>query len=247
MYKKKAAARVQAGSRASFARKKATPGRQAIVERFRAYTPTAVRGRFAEGVELKFHDIAVDDNIIASAGAIQNAGSVVLIGQGVTESTRIGRKCAIKGINMRYTITLPEITGVADPAAGDVVRVILYLDKQANGATAAVTDILDTADYQSFNNLSNKSRFVTLMDRTTEINYKTLASHGFAADTFDQVQVLQDASFYKRCDIPLEFSGTAAPSVITEVRSNNIGVLLITANGVAGFNSNFRFRFSDGS
>ncbi len=197
------------------------------------------------GRELKFHDIAIDDATIASAGTIQNAGSVALIGQGITESLRIGRKLTIKSINWRYTINLPELDDIADPGASDTVRIILYLDKQANGATALVTDILDTADYQSFNNLANKSRFMTLMDRTITMKYSTLGSHGFAADTFAQVQVLHDGAFFKKCEIPMEFSGVAAPAAITEVRSNNIGVLLISSNGVAGFNSNMRLRFSD--
>ena len=58
------------------------------------------------------------------------------------------------------------------------MRVMLYHDKQANGATAAVLDILESADYQSFNNLVNSGRFRILMDRTYAMNYLTLASGG---------------------------------------------------------------------
>ena len=38
----------------------------------------------------------------------------------------------------------------------DTLRFILHLDRQANRAAAAVTDILESADHFSFNNLSNK-------------------------------------------------------------------------------------------
>ncbi len=215
------------------------------------YRKTGYYGRYKGAVanmrgegELKFHDIAVDDAVVAAVGGIQNAGSINLIGQATTESTRIGRKCTIRGIGWHYNYTLPEQNAVATPVLGDVLRVILYMDKQANGATAAVTDILESADWLAFNNLANKSRFRILMDKRHSLNYATLAGK-FDADTYQQAEVTRYGSFYKKCNIPLEFSGTANPAAITEVRSNNLGVLLISRSGIVGFNSDFRLRFSD--
>ncbi len=209
----------------------------------RVATPWVPRRVPAAG-ELKFHDIDVDDAVVAATGTIQNGGSINLIGQNTTESTRIGRKCTIKSIGWRYTISLPENNGVSSPPNPDTVRVLLYQDTQANGATAAVTDILESADYQSFNNLSNKTRFMTLMDKTVALNYTT--GLGTGADS-DYTSVRKEFSYFKKCEIPIEFSGVADPSVITEVRSNNLGVLLISQAGIAKFDSKFRLRFSDGS
>ncbi len=199
-------------------------------------------GRFppvTDSFEMKFHDVDLDDAVIAAAGAVTD--SINKIAQGVTEVQRVGRKCTLKSINWRFDCTLPESDAAGTPAPPDVVRVIMYLDKQANGATAAQSDILESADYQSFNNLANKSRFRTLMDRTYALNYAGLGSDGAAVISNNEV-VHQD-SFFKKVNIPLEFDSTTG--AITEIKSNNIGVLLHSKTGVAGFVSKIRLRFSD--
>ncbi len=196
-------------------------------------------GRFSgrQG-ELKFHDVDLDDAVIAQN--IQITPSINLIAQGVTESTRVGRKCTVKSINWHYNLMLPNVGNVG---AADVVRVVLYVDKQCNGATATATGIFESDDYQSFRNLANSGRFQVLMDRTHAIGRKSAAGNGTANDApSEEFQY----SFYKRCNIPLEFDNTTG--AITEIRSNNIGVALISKSGVeSGFFSKFRLRFSDGS
>lgn len=187
-------------------------------------------------IERKFHDLDIDDATIATGGTIAQA-SCNLIPQGITEITRIGRKCNIKQINWRFTLS----KGIsADVAGGDEIRVILYLDKQANGAAAGVTDILETSDHQSFNNLANKSRFRTLMDRVYDYVPQAVAGDGTTNDTtgFN----LSD-TFFKKVNIPIEFN--AATGAITEIRSNNIGVLLLSRTGILTFSSKMRLRFTD--
>ncbi len=193
--------------------------------------------------ELKFHDVDLDDAAIATAGTV--VPTVNIIPQGVTEKTRVGRKCTIKSIGWRYRMSLPEVNDAGSPSNGDVVRVIMFLDRQANKATAAVTDLLESANFQSFNQLANKNRFRVLHDKMYDINYKTLASHGFAADTFDSAQVQLSGEFFARVTIPIEFDDSASTGVISTITSNNIGVVLIGATGAAGFDSKIRLRFSD--
>ncbi len=197
-------------------------------------------GRFEHtNGELKFFDLDLDDAVVAAAGAVTD--SINKIAQGVTEVTRVGRKAFIKRIRWSFNYTLPEQDAVADPASGDVLRVIVYKDKQANGATAAVTDILESADYQSFLNLANSMRFVILTDKTYSINYATMNSDG--AGVTSQSSVIRSGTWFKTCNIPLEFN--ASTGAITEIRSNNIGVLLISKNGICGFQSKLRLRFKD--
>ncbi len=193
-------------------------------------------GRFSSGAELKFHDIDLDDAAIAAGANVTN--SVNLIAQGTTESTRIGRKCTIRSINWRFQISKAISTGGS--SAADAVRVIMYLDKQANGATAVNTDILESADFQSFNNLANKSRFRTLMDRTYDMNSMAGGGNGTAED-YAEIRV--NDTFFKKCNIPIEYDSTAG--AITEIRSNNIGVILMSQSGTSGFSSKIRLRFSD--
>ncbi len=211
----------------------------------KAFVPARARARrIARPGELKFHDVDFDDAVIASAGTVGAAGTINIIPQGVTEIQRIGRKCTVTKIGWRYQVTIPEVVDAATPPAGDSVRVILYRDSQANGATIAVLDLLETANFQSFFNLANQRRFHVLMDRTHVINLRTITSTQ-NADTFDSPAIQQNYTFFKDCSIALEFS--AAAGALTELTSNNINVLLISASGAAGLNSKFRLRFSDGS
>ncbi len=188
--------------------------------------------------EKKFHDIDVDDATVAAAGAILNSGSINLIPQGTTEITRIGRKAVLRSINWRYEVF--QTAGTSLSTASDVCRIILYLDKQCNGVTAAITDIIETADFQSFRNLANSGRFKILMDKNVIMNLPSAAGNGTANDTAHYSRI---GSFYKKCNIPLEFSSTTG--AITEIRSNNLGVLLITLAGNCGFHSKVRLRFTD--
>ncbi len=197
-------------------------------------------GRFTGrgAIEHKFHDLNITDASIAQGGTIIQ-DSCNLIAQGVTEVTRIGRKCTIKGINWRFNISLDTTTNM--DTARETIRIILYLDKQANGVTAATGNILETSNYQSFNNLANKSRFRTLMDRSYDLNALGGAGDGTSNDTMGRE--ISD-SFYKKCTIPIEFD--AVGGVMTAIKSNNIGVLILAKNGaVAVFESKMRLRFTD--
>ncbi len=187
--------------------------------------------------ELKFHDVDFDDAAIAADGTIGAAGTVIIIPQGVTESTRVGRKCTIRSILWRYNITLFT---QASAGADDIVRVILYLDKQCNGAIATITDLIESDNWKSFNNLANSGRFRVLMDRTHVIAKNSAAGNGTANDAGT---CEFSYSFYKKCALPIEYNSTTG--ALTEIRSNNINVLLFSKSGLCGFISKFRFRFSD--
>ncbi len=189
--------------------------------------------------ELKFHDVDLDDALIASGGTV--TPTINIIPQGVTEVQRIGRRCTIKRIGWRYTLSIAEQDAQSTPVSADSIRMILFVDKQANGATATITDVLESANFQAFNNLANKGRFRVLMDRTHTIQPVTLASDG--AGVVSSAAVRQDYEFFKECDLPIEFN--AATGAITEIRSNNLGVLVISTAGVTNLDSKFRLRFTD--
>lgn len=197
-------------------------------------------GRFAGGGgELKFHDVDLDDAVIASAGTV--TPSINLIPQGVTEVQRIGRKCVIRQIHWKYQVSLPQQDAGATPGSGETVRIILFVDKQCNGATATVANILESANFQSFRNLANSGRFNILLDKSMNMNYLTMASDGVGF--VSHARQVRDGTFNKKCNIPIEFDNTTG--AITEIRSNNLGVLLISSPGFTTFDSKIRLRFSD--
>ncbi len=208
------------------------------------------RGRRAvpDGMELKFHDIDWDEAAADfSAGVISNTSSLVLIGQGVTESTRIGRKAVIRSIGWRGKLLL-EFGAGGGLVQAETCRLMLVQDTQCNGAAplvSTVAGVLESANYQSFNNLSNKGRFRVLYDQFFTLNAQAAAGDGAVNDTASHELTFD---FFKKCNIPMEYSGTASPSVIGEVRTNNIFGILIgaTVNQTYSMDSKLRFRFSDG-
>ncbi len=190
--------------------------------------------------ELKFHDVDLDDASVAANGTVL-ATSINLIPQGVTEITRVGRKCTIKSINWRGAWS--KLVSTAEGDGGELVRLILYQDKQCNGATIAVTDLMESDDFRSFRNLSNSGRFNVLMDKVYTLNTHAAGGNGTAVEL---VAAKTQFQFYKKCNIPLEFSATTG--AITEIRSNNISAIALSIKGdVVSMVSKIRLRFSDGS
>lgn len=134
------------------------------------------------------------------------------------------------------------VTTTTASSTADTVRLILYWDKQCNGATALVGDILTIANYQSFNKLSNVNRFRILMDRTHSINMTSAAGNG-TTDTWGDSQ--HDYDLFIKVQIPIEFDTSATTGVITSCRSNNIGLLTISRAGLALLDGKMRLRFTD--
>ncbi len=190
--------------------------------------------------ELKVHGVSVDDAVVASAMAV--SGSLLTIPEGNGEEQRVGRKINIKKISWRYTISLPTTATAND--SSDIVRVMLVLDKQANGANATAGDVLATTDYQSFNQLANSMRFQVLMDKTYSIISGSGSGRG-TTDTLSYGGAVLCAQWHKKCNIRIEYDTTATTGVITSIKSNNIFVILGSLRGAAGFESNMRFRFQD--
>lgn len=214
----------------------------AIPKRLRGFVRTG--GFYGAGSqELKFLDIATNDAVVVDdSWIIQNAGSVVNIVQGTTQSNRDGRKCVIKSLGWHFDIFTEAVAGgTTDPPDPVKVRVILYLDKQCNGATAANTDlIIANTDTKTFNNLANSGRFRTLMDRTYVL--KSTAGGGLSTSNADFTGDAISDSFYKKCNVPLEFSGTTG--AITEIRSNNIGWMICQNLSATGGGSRPAVRFA---
>lgn len=216
-----------------------------LKKRRRTFTPGRDRvggyyGRYAaRGGETKFFDTSKSLTTAASTGAIANA-SLNLIPQGVTESQRIGRKCTLRSITLHMAMRLPAVTNtVTNP--DDSVRFIMYLDKQCNGGTIAITDLMETANIRGFRNLANTSRFRILMDTTRNLKYNGVGSHG--SGTVEQASATFNWQFSKACNIPLEFDSTTG--AITELRSNNVGVYVISDRAVAQYIYLCRVRYSD--
>lgn len=95
--------------------------------------------------------------------AINSTGSVTWVtnslAQGDQVANRTGNSILLKSVFLRGTANM------SSSATTTTMRLIFFLDKENDGATPAVTDVLQTADVKSNYNLLHSKRFVMLYDR----------------------------------------------------------------------------------
>lgn len=82
--------------------------------------------------------------------------------QGTEATQRLGRRIVMTSLYLKGNIRLDPTT-----AGGGFNRVVVVYDKQANATTPAITDVLLADDITSPNNLSNRDRFVKIIDMET--------------------------------------------------------------------------------
>lgn len=164
-------------------------------------------------------------------------GQLNLIPQGVTESTRVGRLCTIKSIQLRGWVNWAPAGAVASSAQ----YLYLVLDTQTNGAAAAVTDVLTSNNISTaLINLNNSQRFRILKRFVFPMTSQAGVSGAYGS-------VVCPIDYFKKLDIALDFSSTTG--ALTEIRSNNLFLLAgsdTNSDDVAGFAGTCRVRFADG-
>jgi hypothetical protein len=164
------------------------------------------------------------------------------IAQGNGESERIGRKITVRSLHIRGQIVLPAVA--TSTATADRVRIIVYQDTQCNGTPATVTGnggLLASAAIDAYNNLVNTGRFRTLMDKVYNINATAAANTN--TTTYTSMERTLHWKFNKRCATRLEYS--ASTPGITDLRTNNYGVLAISDQGRCTLSYLWRVRYSD--
>lgn len=197
-----------------------------------------VWGRFQpSGVESKFFDVNLNLSTISNVVS-WGFTSVNQIPVGDGPSGRIGRSVTLTSIQLLYNLDVHH-------SESNVVymRVMVVLDKQANGAAPAYTDVMNTNSALAYRNLDNADRFVVLHDKFTRYTPSALASAGtmrFSGPTFINV--------FRKCNIPIVFDNTATSGAIATIRSNNvivIGFLYGAQTALNDFKGILRVRYRD--
>ncbi len=208
--------------------------------------------------EKKFFDQVLSDTTVAAAGSqlivtgqspTGTSSTFVGIPQGTTESERIGRKCTITKIMCRFHFkwkALPETTvpnGTDETT--ETIRLIIYWDKQCNGASATALDILETDTYNSYRNLANKGRFVHLYDKLATFNTAQIISGNGTTQVSAPERRAYILKMNKTVFIPIEYDSTTG--AVTEIKSNNIGCRIWAKDGASLelLDSVMRIRFAD--
>lgn len=230
---------------------KAKRARTKVAQMQRGYLRTGgFYGRFAgPGAELKWLDTTIG-LITAQNTGNRTSNSLVEVSQGTGESQRIGRKITVKSIHLKGYVLLPggkENTVLNDfgwEGAYDRIRVIVYLDKQTNGTSATIGSVIEGSTLVGFRNLSNTQRYNILYDRTTSLSASNAAHEvGSLSNETAWGPQCKSLSWNKQCNIPIEYSDVNG--TLSELRSNNIGVMVISNGGYAQVHYKCRIRYSD--
>ncbi len=174
------------------------------------------------GIESKFLDTAVASAAIATTPTLSNLNLMI---QGVNIGERVGDSITITSIYLKGVISM------ATAGDNNMVRLLCFHDKQANGASAALGDILlsGAASVHVFQplNLDNKHRFRILWDKTIQLNDEGYKTHVF--------------SKYIKCNIKCRYDTTLG--TIADLTSSNVGFFFggFTALGEIQLTSRIRY------
>lgn len=186
-----------------------------------------VKAAMVQAAEKKFFDDVVTNQTPSTAAQID---SVVTMGGGSDESLRIGNQCQFVSTGYHFTGNL-----IAADTTGNSVRVILFIDRQSNAATATATAILQTDAFDAYYNMDNVDRFEILDDRIIDLP-------AFAGVAGTVVPQTVNVNVYKKLkDCKTSYASNAAVIPLT----NNIGNLQIARNTAGNYRLTHRSRFVD--
>ncbi len=186
----------------------------------------------ANSRELKYHDFTKILTIIASNGLVLQ-DSCNLVPQGTGAEQRVGRKLIIKKLQLRFHVEL-QPTAIN---TGALMRIMIVLDTQANGTAPTFAQIVQGGVWNGFNNLATKNRFLIIRDMWISFNYTAGAGDGTTNDFPAHHKLLR---VNKRCQIPVEISGTGTPT-ISNIESNNL-VIITGISNTSGYKVGYRGR-----
>lgn len=184
--------------------------------------------RYSRGDELKFTDATFSS--LAPTSGVTLLQPFLGIENGTGESQRIGRKVSASTYHIKCQAVLPSSTtdGI------DRIRIIIVMDKQANGASATIADYLQSNSIDSFRRLENTGRFKSLYDKTIVLN-----STGGNGTNYSGV--IRDLKINIKAPVQVEYNGTAG--LIAELKSNNLITFIISDKGKARLEGAARLRF----
>jgi len=151
---------------------------------------------------------------------VNSTGSVTLISgcaTGTDYTERIGRRTNITAIQLRGRMQVDTSGTSNNPQVG---RIMIVEDMQCNGVIAAITDILQTANVHSFNNLNNRERFKIHHDQLFDFGvFSQTATQSYADNLMHHYEV------YKPVNIPVVYEGTS--NTISSISSGAIYLVFI--------------------
>ncbi len=221
-----------ARTQARWAKSKAGRGRRMLGPRSLCAAP-----------EKKFHDMLyTDDPLIEDWAVLSHAGgqSLNLIAQGLTEKLRVGRRICVHNINIKGHVEFGAHASAT--VQRNLVKLVLVMDRQANGADGAVADVyeVETLGLNSYRNLAAAPRFKILKEEMLSLKPR-LSGNGTDIQANAAVRYF---NWSIKLEEPIEYTG--ATGAITEIQSVNFFLMGCSFdNSTAELSARCRLRFTD--
>lgn len=204
--------------------------RTALKPRFQHRTTALSRKSYPASAELKY----VDTTLSSGTTRCDTTGDLILLNgtiHGDDVLDRVGRKFTMRSLECHLWAKVTASTGV-----DQVQRVMVVLDKQANGAAPIITDVLVSAAPNAMKNLNNAARFTILHDEFYHLNASAEADSQKAW------------KFYQRFIIPVQFNSGNAGTV-ADINSGSLYFIClgseVRGNTAGDINGRVRVRFTD--
>jgi len=241
-------------------RKKAKTYNRAPRQYGPGYNPdTPRRFKAPPGAEKKYHDFGIAPTTMTTAATANvpthyQQSSIVEIAAGDGANQRNGSKIMITDIDLRFAVAINRNSSPnwADVVAGTLVwRFILYIDTQANGAIAPLSEFFDTtlttSPFYIHNNIKESGRFKTLMDKFINLDGIAPFYEG-GAGQWHQTETQRVFKKHIKCNIPMNYGSNTGN--LADIRKNNIGIFVFSAGGPAAvthksISYRARVRFND--
>lgn len=192
----------------------------------RGITKASVKRTIMNSKELKFHDDQQAVSFIkVSGGTLVITSPLALILQNATSMGRVGMKIFMKSLSIRGTIKMSE---QAAQGTAQLVRVMIVQDKQSNGNTPSLLEILELEGppapanaLHAFRKVENRNRFNILYDKAMTFEPKG------GVDTVEQLALRKTIHFNKtwKNGLTLQYASGTTSGTNATVLDNNIWVL----------------------
>jgi len=177
---------------------------------------------------------------IAGLGLATGFSCINTLQQGNGVAQRIGDKVVFRSITVNGCICCADDNTIVDQGH---IRVMVVYDKQTNGATPLIGDIIanvnsDNSYNVAFNSsirIANRKRFVCLKNKIYNMGYTDNASIHF--------------KYYIKKNLETTYSGSSDPPTLAQVMNGAIYLLIFTSVGFTHppliNDINCRLRYSD--
>lgn len=153
-----------------------------------------------------------------------SASGVLNLLNGVTTGTdynsRIGRETYNTELELKMFFE-PNTAGTSQ--TGDIIRVIVVYDQQANGAALGVSDILQNSNYTEPYQVNSRDRIIVLADEFIELKANVYTAGSLS--TGDPAMRARDWSIPLNCTTT--YGGTGA--TVASIQSGSLYLLVISA------------------